>query len=160
LPASATDEEAGMNRRPTWINLAVMGLIVMITWTVVVKYLAPILWFWSETAAGRVPAAVPVMWDFWPLAHALLAILLWRCSEPLGLRTWSLAMSVAAVETTIVVAKLSAWGAQPDRSFWKLLWLTNKVYVLLFFLWLLALLVSPGRRPVRAPPQPGGRAEV
>jgi hypothetical protein len=49
-----------------------------------------------------------------------------------------------------VVAKLAAWSARPERSFWKLLWLTNKVYVLLFFLWLLALLLSPAGRPQRA----------
>jgi hypothetical protein len=140
--------------RPRWIHGAVAGLIVMITWTVVVKYLAPLAWFWAETAAGRPPASVALMWDLWPVAHALLAVVLWRSADAtgrLGFRAWTLALGVAAVETAIVVAKLAVWSAQPDRSFWKLLWLTNKVYVLLFFLWLLALLLSPAGRPQRAP---------
>lgn len=139
--------------RPRWIHWAVGGLIVMITWTLVVKYLAPLAWFWAETAAGRPPAAVPVMWDLWPLAHALLAVVLWRGVEAAGqlrFRAWVFALGVAGIETAIVVTKLALWSAQPDRSFWKLLWLTNKVYVLLFFIWLLALLLSPAGRPRRA----------
>jgi hypothetical protein len=45
----------------------------------------------------------------------------------------------------VVIAKFARFLAAPDWSFWKLLWFSNKVYVLAYFLALLAVLLGPGR---------------
>jgi hypothetical protein len=123
-----------MSERPV---AAVGGLVVMITWTLVVKYLAPLLWGLS---AG-VPA--PVMWDFWPLAHGALATLLWRRHR----WAWSAAVAIATLEILIVAWKLGRFALHPQLEFWRLLWATNKIYVLVYFLALLAwLFFGAGRR--------------
>jgi hypothetical protein len=125
-----------------WITFSVFALVVMATWTLVIKYAAPLLFFAAERAAGRAVAGPPVMWDFWWVAHLLLAALLWRRDR----RAWAVGVAVAAVEVVIVAVKFAVYLQQPDLSFWRLLWFTNKVYVLAFFLFLLALLA---RRDVR-----------
>ena len=68
MSATATGGE-----RPGWVVATVFAIVVMVVWTLVVKYLVPAAWFWSERLAGREPAAIPVMWDFWPLLHVALA---------------------------------------------------------------------------------------
>ncbi len=130
--------------RPRWLVAAVFGLVVMMTWTVVVKYVVPLAWLASERAAGRHPAAAPVMWDLWPLAHLALAILLWRRHR----LAWWAGVAVAAVESLIVVAKLGAYLLAPARDLWSLLWASNKLFVLLYFVWLLAVLLRRGREAV------------
>jgi len=127
--------------RPRWLVAAVLGLVVMITWSVIVKYLVPILWFVAERGAGREPEEIPVMWDLWPLAHLLLAVLLWR-RHP---RAWRVGIAVGAAEWLIVAIKLAVYLAQPARDLWSLLWASNKLYVLAYFTWLLAVLVRRGR---------------
>jgi hypothetical protein len=48
--------------------------------------------------------------------------------------------------------KLALFLRAPEPTFWKLLWLTNKLYVLVFFAGLLAILLgAPGRSLRRAP---------
>lgn len=135
----------GAPDRPRWLIATVVAVVVMITWTLVVKYLVPILWFWSERFAGREPAAVPVMWDLWPLAHLVLAVALWRRTP------WAraYALAVAAIESTIVVVKLGLYLKSPDLGLWGLLWLTNKIYVLALFLCLGSVLLGPGRDAFR-----------
>jgi hypothetical protein len=120
-----------------FITFAVFGLVVMVTWTLVIKYLAPVLYVVSERASGRIPDGVPVMWDFWWAAHLALAGLLWRRH----LWAWRAGVGVAAVEIAIVAVKFVLFLRHPDLSFWRLLWFTNKVYVLLFFVWLLIVLL-------------------
>jgi hypothetical protein len=132
--------------RPRWLVVAVFGLVVMMTWTVVVKYVVPLAWFAAERAAGRAPAAVPVMWDFWPLAHLALAVLLWRRHR----HAWLAGVAISAVEAAIVVVKLGAWLLAPARDLWSLLWASNKLFVLVYFLWLLAVLLRRGREAVGA----------
>jgi hypothetical protein len=127
--------------RPRWLVAAVCGLVVMVTWTVVVKYLVPVAWFVAERAAGRAPEAVPVMWDLWPLAHLALAGLLWR-RHPWALRA---GIAVGAAEWLIVVLKLALFLTEPARDLWSLLWASNKLYVLVYFTWLLAVLLRRGR---------------
>jgi hypothetical protein len=143
----------GEARRPDGgIAFAVFGLVVMATWTLVIKYLAPVLYFVSERAAGRAPDRVPVMWDFWWLAHLALAWLLWHrhlWARPAGL-------AVSAAEIVIVVVKLFAYARRPDLSFWRLLWFTNKVYVLAYFVALLIVLL--GRQGWPGPA--GGRGKA
>ncbi|GMU64680.1 MAG: hypothetical protein AMXMBFR36_09540 [Acidobacteriota bacterium] len=132
--------------RPGWLVATVLALVVMIAWTLVIKYLSPLVWFWSERLAGRDPGAAPVMWDFWPVAHAVLAAALWR--RVAWARAFGLA--VAAVEVMVVVAKLALYLRAPALDYWHLLWLTNKVYVLAVFSCLLYVLAGPGRRALAA----------
>jgi hypothetical protein len=132
--------------RPGWVVATVFAIVVMIVWTLVVKYLVPLVWFWSERFAGNEPAAVPVMWDFWPLAHVLLAVGLWRRAKGI----WAYALAVAVVESGIVMVKLASYLGAPELTLWKLLWLTNKLYVLALFLCLLCVLAGPGRAPLSA----------
>jgi len=132
---------ASVTGRPVWVTVSVLGLVVMATWTIVIKYLAPCLWAISERAAGRPDAGAPVMWDFWWAAHLMLAWLLWRAhplARPAGLL-------IAFVEIAIVAVKLALYSRRPDLSFWKLLWLTNKIYVLGFFSVFLVVLWRRGR---------------
>jgi len=119
-----------------WITACVFGLVVMATWTLVVKFLVPVLYLVAERSAGRPLAAAPILWDFWWAAHLGLAWLLWR-RHP---RAVPAGLVVALVEVAIVLCKFVAYLRQPDLSFWRLLWFTNKVYVLAFFLLFLALL--------------------
>jgi len=128
-------------QRPPAVVAAVFGLVAMIAWTLAVKYLAPWCWFLAERSAGRSPAAVPVMWDFWPLLHSTLAVALWRGWR----RAWGLGLAVALAELAVVTVKFALFLRAPEWTFWKLLWFTNKVYVLLFFLWLAGWLLGPGR---------------
>lgn len=140
---------AGSSRaaeRPGWLVATVLALVVMIVWTVVIKYLSPVLWYWSERLAGHEPLAVPVMWDFWPVAHAVLAAALWRRTA------WArgFGLAVAGVEIAVVVVKLALYLRAPVLDYWHLLWLTNKVYVLAVFACLLYVLAGPGRRALAA----------
>ena len=76
------------------------------------------------------------MWDFWPLTHLALALMLWR-----GARfAFAAAMTLALAEIAVVSAKFARFLAAPEWSFWKLLWFSNKVYVLLYFVGLVAVL--------------------
>jgi hypothetical protein len=126
--------------RPAWVTASVFGLVVMATWTLAIKYVAPILWAAAERSAGR-EAVAPIMWDFWWVAHLALAWLLWtghRLARMTG-------YAVAIVEIAIVAMKFVLFLRAPDWSFWKLLWFTNKIYVLGFFVVFLVALLR--RRP-------------
>ena len=133
----------GASVRPAWVVGAVFGLAAMIVWTAVVKYLVPLLWSASAAWDGRPPGeASQVMWDFWPLTHFALALLLWR-----GARfAFEAALALALAEIAVVSAKFALFLRAPAWSFWKLLWFTNKVYVLLYFVVLVALLALYRRR--------------
>jgi hypothetical protein len=144
---------SGERSRDGWLTFAVLGLVVMATWTLVIKYLAPILYAVSERAAGRPIEGVPVMWDFWWVAHLALAFLLWR-RHP---RARSAGIVIAVAEIVIVTVKFVIYLRRPDLSFWRLLWFTNKVYVLAFFIVLLTVLLrrrgwpAPAGGPDSAP---------
>lgn len=133
-----------------FVTASVFGLTVMAVWTLVIKFLAPLLWAVAERAAGR-EAAAPVMWDFWWVAHLALALLLWRRHR----QAWVFGVVVAAVEIAIVAIKFFVYLKAPDLSFWRLLWFTNKVYVLGFFLVFLPLLLRRGMRQALTS-RPGG----
>jgi hypothetical protein len=126
--------------RPGWATASVFGLVVMASWTLIIKYLAPVLYAAAERSAGR-DLSAPILWDFWWVAHLALAWLLWtghRLARPAG-------YAVAIVEILIVAVKFLLFLRAPEWTFWKLLWFTNKVYVLGFFVVFLAALLR--RRP-------------
>jgi hypothetical protein len=123
-----------------WRTGCIAGLVVMATWTIVIKFIAPIFWAVSERIAGR-PAGAPIMWDFWWVAHLALARLI-HLRHPL---MWATGTIIAAVEILIVAVKFAVYLRAPDLSFWKLLWFTNKVYVFVFFVWFLIVLMKRGR---------------
>ena len=124
------------------IDLCVLGLVVMVTWTLIVKFLAPVLFYVAERQAGRPIAGPPVLWDFWWVAHLGIAWLLWH-RLPLALLA---GRGIAAAEVLIALGKLALYAGQPDLSFWGLLWLTNELYVLGFFLFLIVYLSRSGIR--------------
>lgn len=139
--------------RPRWIVATVFALVVMISWTLVVKYLVPLLYALSLALAGESAGDTPlaltgagVMWDFWPLTHLALAIGLWRRAS----WVWLYGVGLALAESAVVGMKFFYFLRAPEWTFWKLLWFTNKVYVLLFFLCLLYVLLGPGRRDLQA----------
>ncbi|HYV19918.1 MAG TPA: hypothetical protein VFC25_12910 [Verrucomicrobiae bacterium] len=126
--------------RPGWVTASVFGLVVMATWTLVIKDLAPVLYAAAERSAGR-DIAAPILWDFWWVAHLALAWLLWnghRMARAAG-------YAIASVEIVIVVVKFVLFLRAPEWTFWRLLWFTNKIYVLGFFCLFLAALLR--RRP-------------
>ncbi len=128
--------------RPGWVTASVFGLVVMATWTLVIKYLAPLLYAAAERSAGR-DIAAPILWDFWWVAHLALAWLLWnghRLARAAG-------YAIASIEIAIVVAKFVLFLRAPEWTFWRLLWFTNKIYVLGFFCLFLAALLR--RRAAR-----------
>lgn len=114
------------------IDLCVLGLVVMVTWTLIVKFLAPVLFYVAERQAGRPIAGPPVLWDFWWVAHLGLAWLLWN-RLPLALIA---GRGLAAAEVLIALGRLAFYLRAPDLSFWGLLWLTNELYILGFFVFL------------------------
>lgn len=143
--------------RPRWIVATVLALVVMISWTLAVKYLVPLLYglslALSGESAGDSPQALAgagVMWDLWPLTHLVLAIGLW---QRIGW-VWRYGVVLALAESAVVGAKFWFFLRAPEWTFWRLLWFTNKLYVLLFFLCLLYVLLGPGRRDL----EPEGRA--
>jgi hypothetical protein len=136
--------------RPRWVTAAVFALAAMIVWTVVVKYLVPLLWSLSRALDGASEEPSQIMWDLWPVTHAVLAVALWR-----GLRwSWDYGVLLAAAESAVVATKFALYLRAPEWSFWKLLWFTNKIYVLAFFLCLLAVLLGPGRKAFDAARRP------
>ena len=129
-------------RKPDAVELCVFGLLVMTTWTLVIKFLAPLLWAYAEHRVGNTEAPVPIMWDFWWVAHLALAHLLWFRHR----YAWGFALIVTVAEILVVVVKFVAYFQDPDLTFWRLLWFTNKVYVLFFFVVMLVLLFRPAFR--------------
>jgi len=120
------------------VDVCVLGLVVMATWTLVIKYVAPLTWAYAENQAGHSVAA-PIMWDFWWVAHIWLARMFWNRHR----WAWMSGLLVTVAEIVIVVVKFVGFFRDPDPEFWRLLWFTNKVYVLAYFLVLLVLLFLP-----------------
>ncbi len=86
------------------------------------------------------------MWDLWPFTHVVLALLLWQRHR----LAWIYGVTLSLAESAVVLTKFFFFLRAPEWTFWKLLWFTNKVYVLLFFLCLLYVLLGPGRRDLPA----------
>ncbi len=126
-------------RKPDAVQICVFALVVMATWTLVIKFLAPILYVVAEEKAGNPGVAAPIMWDFWWVAHLWLAHLMWYRHR----WAWWAAALISWVEVVIVVVKFFFYLRDPIWDLWHLLWFVNKVYVLVFFLILSFLLIRP-----------------
>jgi len=116
-------------------------LIVLAAWTVTIKFLFPI----AYALAYGLPLGAHIYWDFWWVVHLWLAwaLLRWRAY------TFALAIGVAAVETLIVVTKLTLFLAAPEWTIWTTNWFINKLFVLLVFCLMLPYFVLR-RRALRA----------
>lgn len=123
--------------RTTW--WAVIGLTVMITWTIVIKYLLPLL---DRIARPEAADHLPYLWDAWPVAHAVMAWAL--VARPRA--AWLIAFVVSAAEVGVVVTKFALFLSNPEWDLSRLLWFTNKCYVLAFFAVMTVVLLHPAMR--------------
>ncbi len=119
-----------------WNTFFVFSLVVMATWTIVIKFVTPLLYSTSSsTFEGS--AELPIMWDFWWVAHLYLAWALWNYRRD----AWVAAALISLIEVIIVITKFFFFALEPEDSVWRLLWFTNKVYVLVIFMLLTAFCV-------------------
>ena len=117
-------------------RVSAIWLLCLSTWTIVIKYVDPLLWAEAERIAGRATAA-PILWDFWPLAHVSLAA--WLFAPRRG--AWMFALIVSAAEIAVVSIRLAAFLGDPIWSFQQLSWLFNKIFVFATFLAILPILL-------------------
>lgn len=116
-------------------------LFFLALYTLIVKFLNPIVYFASEGQAQGV-TEVPIMWDFWWVIHIILGVCLLRREK----FAWGLAMIVSVVEIAIIVTKFWMFWREPAVNFWTLSWYVNKCFVLSYFICLFAALWFPGIR--------------
>lgn len=114
------------------------ALAALISWTVGLKYIAPILW------AIRQHASLTrwIIWDAWPLAHLAVVYFFLK-----GRKTgWLFALVVAVAELVVIFWKLRAYFINPNPDFWRVQWAINKTVLLAYFLLLFAWLLKPNVR--------------
>ncbi|MFN7973145.1 MAG: hypothetical protein U0166_12495 [Acidobacteriota bacterium] len=114
------------------------ALLVLVGWSVLIKYVLPVAFALREHA----PLGTHVMWDLWPALH----LVLWR-----GFRRHApwlpvTAIAIAVAEIVIVAVKLTAWAMAPDLGFFRVNWAINKVFVLGLFTVMLVHFASRVRR--------------
>lgn len=119
-------------------------LILLAAWTLVIKFVFPIV---HDAAYGQ-PLGTHIYWDFWWVIHLWLAwaLLNWQSY------TYPLAIGTSVVEIIIIVTKFIFFFAEPDWTIWQTNWFINKVFVLACFVLLLGhlLLRYPGRRSAQS----------
>lgn len=120
----------GGSRNRTTRSQSVVGflahfLIVLAAWTVVIKYVMPIAFAWSEGA----PLYTYVFWDLWPVVHLWLAWVLLHWQR----YTAALALGVSVVEIAIVSTKFVLFLSEPQWTMWTSNWFVNKLFVLACF---------------------------
>ena len=111
------------------------GLIFLISWTVGLKYMAPILWAIKQ----KTNLAHWIVWDAWPLAH-LAVVYLFLKGRKAG---WLFALAVAVAELFIIFWKLRVYFISPNPDFWRVQWAINKTVLLAYFLLMLFWLLKP-----------------
>ena len=119
------------------ITACVFGLVVMATWTLVVKFLAPVLYSMSEEAT-LLNESASIMWDFWWVAHFALAYSITHWNK----WTYAFASTVSVVEIIIIVIKFYLFFSAPEWTMWRCNWMINKIFVLCCFVLMLAYLVK------------------
>jgi hypothetical protein len=101
------------------------ALVVVAVWTLAIKFVWPIL---AAARAGE-PLRSHVMWDFWWVAHLVLARQLVRP----GPFARPFALAVAWCEIGIVTAKFALFLGAPVWDAWRTNWFVNKCAVLGLF---------------------------
>ena len=126
-----------MDRAVHWRWFLAHFLFVLVAWTLFIKYLFPI----AVALSSGTPWHSHVYWDLWPLAHLWLGWALLR--QPGYLRI--LAIAMAAIEIVIIVTKFALFLAEPQWDIWRTNWFVNKVFVLSYFVLVLATAVARPR---------------
>ena len=135
LMESDLSKSPGRALSSTWISFLAHFLLILVAWTVVIKYLFPI----AYALAYGLPLTAHVGWDLWPLAHVWLAwALLTRPNY-----TRLLAIGMAAIEILIIVTLFHRFlsGPDPEWTIWRTNWFINKVFVLSCFVLILGTFV-------------------
>jgi len=135
-----------------WLRLDAGLLCMLVTWTLVIKYINPLCMMWAEIRQTGSGGGPHIMWDFWWIPHLALA---WMLLERRRF-AWEFGMLVSIVEIIIILAKFGLFFANPGISrslappvfdkFFTHTWFVNKCFVLAFFLMLLVQLLCPGFR--------------
>jgi len=122
-----------MNQHKSAFTVFAHWLVLLALWTLVIKFVFPIAY---DKAYGHT-LGTHIMWDFWWVAHLILAWYLthWRDF------TYRLAMIICVVEILIIVVKFYLFLNSPDWTIWSTNWFINKVFVLGCFIALLATLL-------------------
>jgi len=129
------------------LHLDAVFLCMLATWTLVIKFLNPILMTWAEVERTGEGSGPYILWDFWWVPHLLLALWLWKRLT----MVWEFGMVVSVVEILIILKKFYVflqaplaprYGAPPVfDTFLAFHWFLNKVMVLFFFILLLSQLL-------------------
>ena len=134
-------------------------LCMFAAWTVVVKFLNPLCLTWASASSGGPLDGPFIIWDFWWVAHLLLAYWFWR-QKP---RAWEFGIAMSLAEITITGLKFWLFLGNPLRPltgaapmidrFLTAGWFFNRVCIFAFFVYLLLQLSSPSfRKAMRATP--------
>ena len=120
------------DRAPSaWIIFLAHFLIILSAWTLVIKYIFPIV----HANAYGLPLTTHVAWDLWPVAHVWLAWVLLRWKT---YTAW-LAIVMSAVEIVIIVTLFYHFlsSPEPEWTIWRTNWFINKIFVLSCFILIL-----------------------
>ncbi|SHK28290.1 hypothetical protein SAMN05216369_1342 [Marinobacter antarcticus] len=131
------------NSRSPWITFLAHLLLILVAWTIFIKYLFPI----GFALVSNEPWTTYIYWDLWPVAHLWLAWAL--LAGPRYTRMLAIGMSV--VEIFIIVTLFIWFLADPEWSIWRTNWFVNKVFVLAAFVLVLATAVFRPKMPLDWP---------
>jgi hypothetical protein len=119
---------------PAFVRFLVNFLFILAAWTLLIKFILPVIFAMSEGAA----ITHYIMWDFWWVVHILLGISMLNWAS----YTYSFAMLSSLAEISIIVTKFYLFLSDPDWTIWKMNWFVNKVFVLVCFIFLLVYLLK------------------
>ena len=113
------------NLRSPWITFLAHLFLILVAWTVFIKYLFPVGFALVSGEAWT----TYIYWDLWPAAHLWLAWAL--LVRPRYTRMLAIGMSVIEI---FIITTLFIWFlADPEWSIWRTNWFVNKVFVLAAF---------------------------
>ncbi|SFR44179.1 hypothetical protein SAMN04488073_1296 [Marinobacter gudaonensis] len=111
--------------RSPWIRFLSNLFVVLVAWTIFIKYLFPIGFAWAHDEAWT----TYIYWDLWPAAHLWLAWAL--LARPRYTRVLAIGMSVVEI---LIITTLFVWFlSDPEWSIWRTNWFVNKLFVLTAF---------------------------
>lgn len=102
------------------------ALIILILWTLSTKYMVPIIW----AASQNIPWNHKVMWDAWPLTHAVLVWGLWMKTKWI----WLFGLIISLAEIGVAGTKLLFYLFRFSSDIFDLSWFFNKIIVLILFI--------------------------